>query len=121
MTRAHRDRYSQMALKRRLREARLRLRLNQTEVAARIYETQGNISHIEIGRTDITVGRAVRLAEAYGTHPLELIADFPPEVCALADILADFDPRLRSAVVDLVLRHLALMELVPPAVQKISA
>jgi transcriptional regulator with XRE-family HTH domain len=60
-------------LGRRLRELRRRQRLSLTDVASRTGISPSFISHIENGKSDMTIGRLMRLASLYEVDPGELL------------------------------------------------
>lgn len=62
-----------------LRRLRARAGLTQREVARRAMVTRPNLSAIESGRRDLTVGTLLRLGRALGADPADLLRPHPPE------------------------------------------
>lgn len=63
----------QLALGRRVREARLRLEINQEELADRAEVDRTYVSSVERGLRNVTLQTICRLAEALGVDPAELV------------------------------------------------
>jgi transcriptional regulator with XRE-family HTH domain len=63
----------EVRLGRRLRELRRQRRLSLTEVATQTGISPSFISHIENGKSDMTIGRLLRLADFYEVEPGDLL------------------------------------------------
>jgi transcriptional regulator with XRE-family HTH domain len=69
---------------RRVREARIRARLTQSEVASRLGASPAYVTNVEAGRTNPTLGQLARIAEAIGT---DLEISFPELDFSRADVV----------------------------------
>ena len=74
----------------------------QQQLASKIRETAGNMSQIEAGRHGVPLSNLYALAQAFEVHPLELIADLPPEACQIADEVATMSTEHRRLAVRLI-------------------
>jgi transcriptional regulator with XRE-family HTH domain len=74
----------------RLKELREARRLSLVALAARVGTTGQEISHLELGKRNLTVQWLKRLAQALGCHPWAIVSAEPPASESEGECLALF-------------------------------
>ncbi len=84
----------------RIKAARLRAKLKQSDVAAAIGTGQSYIVGVEAGETNITLRTLARVATALGVSPMTLLVDVEPTAAAGEAKVAQLGQLLSAAVQD---------------------
>ena len=86
--------------------------LTQERLAKKVGCTPSHISQLKWSKSGASLDLLKKMASVLQVHPLELIADLPPEACKVADEIAALSPERRAAAARLFQVAMEMAEIV---------